>query len=50
MLALFAMLFAGVPRWFFPFNIVLLNLALVVVVALNERNSGRVLARLGETR
>lgn len=49
-LVLFAMLFAGVPHWFFPFNIVPLNLALAVVVALNERNSGRVLARLGESR
>ncbi len=50
MLALFAMLFAGVPRWFFPFNIVPLNIALVILVALNERNSQRVLARLGEPR
>jgi len=49
-LVLFAMLFAGVPGWFFPFNIVPLNLALAVVVALNERNSRRVLARLGESR
>lgn len=50
MLVLFAMLFAGVPQWFFPFNLVLLNVALAVVVALNERNSQRVLAGLGESR
>jgi hypothetical protein len=50
MLVLFAMLFAGVPGWFFPFNLVPLNIALAIVVALNERNSQRVLARLGEPR
>lgn len=50
MLVLFAMLFAGVPGWFFLFNLVPLNLALAIVVTLSERNSGRVLARLGEAR
>lgn len=50
MLALFAMLIAGVPGWFFPFNLVPLNIALAVVVALNERNSQRVLAHLGGPR
>jgi len=50
MLTLFAMLFAGVPRWFFPFIIVPLNLALALVVMLNERNSKKVLALVGEPR
>ncbi|MBP1635639.1 MAG: CDP-alcohol phosphatidyltransferase family protein [Acidobacteria bacterium] len=50
MLVLFAMLFAGLPGWFFPFNLVPLNIALVALVALHERNSQRVLRRLGGTR
>jgi hypothetical protein len=50
MIALFALILAGLPEWFFPLNIVPLNLALAIVVALNERNSGRVLRRLGEAR
>lgn len=46
MLVLFALVLAGRPSWFFPFTLGPLNLALVLMLLLHERNSRRVMREI----